>query len=62
LPDNHLPGSVGGEYHNYHLGVWYSFANQWAIFNQDITAMPVGAKFNVLVGPGETYLPLARSD
>jgi len=34
------------------VGVWYNGSN-WAIFNQDLAAMPVGASFNVSVLPDE---------
>lgn len=37
-------------YNNHAIGVWYSTSRrQWAIFNQDRAAMPVGAAFNVFV-------------
>ncbi len=44
---NWNPGDVGGVYDNHAIGVWYTGHN-WAIFNQDLTAMPIGASFNVL--------------
>jgi hypothetical protein len=37
-----------GSYNPKALGVWYNGSN-WAIFNQDRSAMPNGANFNVLV-------------
>lgn len=37
----------GGPYITAPLGVWYS-NNKWIIFTQDRSAMPIGAKFNVL--------------
>ena len=45
-------------YNNHPIGVWYT-GSQWAIFNQDIAAMPVGAAFNVYVDANyKLYLPL----
>ena len=40
---------------NHHIGVWYDVnpitrAGHWAIYNQDRTAMPANAQFNVYVG------------
>jgi hypothetical protein len=47
---NRDPGGVGGTPNNHNIGVWYnSTASKWAIFNQDLTAIPVNAAFNVLV-------------
>ncbi|MBL7818470.1 MAG: PKD domain-containing protein [Saprospiraceae bacterium] len=37
-----------GPYHNKSIGVWYN-NGKWTIFNQDISAMAAGVKFNVLV-------------
>ena len=48
ITQNWNPGGVGGIYNNHPVGVWYTGAN-WAIFNQDLAAMPAGAAFNVLV-------------
>ena len=45
-------------YNNHPIGVWYT-GSQWAIFNQDIAAMPVNASFNVYVDANyKLYLPL----
>lgn len=39
-----------GVANNHHIGVFYSYAYQkWAVFNQDLAPMPVGAAFNVQV-------------
>ena len=38
-------------YDNHPIGVWYN-GSKWAIFNQDLTAMPVNAAFNVFVLTG----------
>jgi hypothetical protein len=35
-------------YNNREIGVWYDGSN-WAVFNQNLAAMPDGASFNVLV-------------
>jgi hypothetical protein len=50
VTQNWNPGNVGGTYNNHNIGIWYSSSQQkWAIFNQDLAAMPVNAAFNVLV-------------
>ena len=47
---NYNPAGSSGTYNNHPIGVWYdSSTNKWAIYNQDRTAMPVGAAFNVLI-------------
>ncbi len=39
-----------GVYNDHEVGVWYdSLADRWAVFNQDLAAMPNDASFNVLV-------------
>jgi len=52
---NFSPGDVtGGIYDAHPIGVFYTGSN-WAIFNQDLAAMPANASFNVLIpnaGPG----------
>ena len=45
---NWNPGGVA-TYNNHQIGVYYTGTLRWAIFNQDLAAMPVGAAFNVLV-------------
>jgi hypothetical protein len=56
-------GGLSGTYNPYPVGVWYSAGSeQWAIFNQDGTSMPVGAAFNVLVLRHDVYLPLVLRD
>jgi hypothetical protein len=37
-----------GTYDTASIGVWYDGSN-WTIFNEDHSAVPVGAMFNVLV-------------
>jgi len=50
VTQNYNPGGVGGTCNSHPIGVWYNTANnRWAIFNQDLAAMPVGAAFNVLI-------------
>jgi Tol biopolymer transport system component len=47
---NPYPRLGPGVYNNHPLGVWYDAgAGKWAIFNQDLAAIPVGASFTVLV-------------
>lgn len=48
VTQNWNPGGVGGTPNNHPLGVWYT-GSRWAIFNQDLANMPVGAAFNVVV-------------
>ena len=40
---NWNPGGVGGTYNNHPVGVWYD-GGKWAIFNQDLTAIPVARR------------------
>jgi hypothetical protein len=48
-------GGVGGVYDNSPVGVYYdTSSNQWTIFNENDTAIPVGAEFDVLVVPAAT--------
>lgn len=51
---NWNPGGSGGTYDNAATGVWYNTSkSKWSIFNQNISAMPISASFNVLIpGPG----------
>lgn len=48
---NFNPGGVGGEYHDHHLGVWYTGGARWAIFNQDTDPMVANHDFNVYIVP-----------
>ena len=50
---NWNPGGVGGVYDNHNIGVWYD-GSQWAIFNQNLRAIPVNAAFNVFVPNPDT--------
>ena len=48
------PGSVYTGFDDHLVGVWYDYwLGEWAIFNKDGSAMPVGAQFNVLISPSE---------
>lgn len=39
-----------GTYNNNSIGVYYESTNKrWAVYNQNLVAMPVGAKFNILI-------------
>lgn len=46
-------GSAGDGSYDHNIGVWYDFADRerWAIFNQDRTAVPARAAFEVVVPP-----------
>lgn len=58
---NWNPGGVGGVYNNRVSGVWYDGVNWW-IFNQDLTNLIIGTKYNVLIGPSSnTYMHQATS-
>ena len=46
---NWNPGGQGGLYHDHPIGVYYCL-DRWAIFNQDMAPMPLGAAFNVWIG------------
>jgi hypothetical protein len=60
---NWNPGGSGGTYDNHPIGVWYH-SSKWAIFNQDLTAIPTGASFNVMVlstGTGQAFVHVATA-
>ena len=43
---------AGGEDYGHNVGVWYeSVRRKWAIFNQDLAAVPAGAAFRVVLPP-----------
>jgi len=49
---NWNPGGGGtGIYDSHPIGVWFTPQGHWAIFNQDMAAMPAGAAFNIKVLP-----------
>ena len=56
VTQNRNPSGVGNTNNDHPIGVWYDgVENKWAVFNQDIAAMPDDVAFNVLVahrGPG----------
>jgi hypothetical protein len=45
---NYNPGNFGGTYLDHPIGVFYD-GSKWRIFTEDLTAMPVGAAFNVII-------------
>lgn len=50
VTQNWNPVSSSGVYNNHTIGVWYSeYFEKWSIFNQDISGIPVGSAYNVLV-------------
>ncbi|MCJ7738003.1 MAG: hypothetical protein MUQ10_11955 [Anaerolineae bacterium] len=50
ITQNWNPGGGDGTYNNRAIGVWYSSsAQKWAVFNENLAAMPSGAAFNVLI-------------
>jgi hypothetical protein len=52
-------GSGGGIYNNHPIGVFY-VQGKWAIFNEDMAPMPIGAAFNVMVDAGGTTTTLVH--
>jgi hypothetical protein len=55
VTQNWNPGGIGGTYNASNIGVWYdSSVQKWAVFNQDLSAMPVNAAFNVAVTATDT--------
>lgn len=54
----HVAQAPTGTLDNHHIGVYYLPSRaRWAIFNQDLGAMPAGAQFFVLVDPASTACP-----
>jgi hypothetical protein len=51
VTQNWNPGGSSGVYNDAEIGVWYDGFN-WAIFNQNLVAMPEGASFNVFIHTG----------
>jgi len=50
---SHNWGASGGVYNNHATGVFYHQASgKWGIFNEDLSAFPVGAVYNVFVVDG----------
>ncbi len=48
ITPNWNPGGFGGVYNNHAMGVWYN-GSRWEIFNQDFSAMPPNAAFNITI-------------
>jgi len=42
------PGGGTGIYNNHNIGVYYT-GTKWAVYNEDLAAMPVGCGFNLLI-------------
>jgi hypothetical protein len=50
VTQNFNPGGIDSGFYNIHnIGVWYTSPN-WAVFDQDLQPVQVGAGFNVTVG------------
>jgi serine protease len=50
VTQSYNPGGAGGRYNNHAVGVWYDGSRgKWAVFNQDLAAMPASAAFNVKI-------------
>jgi hypothetical protein len=59
VTQNWNPGDTDGEYNAHSIGVWYiNGTGNWAIFNQDKSAIPPGADFNVIVSERKTFIPI----
>ena len=59
---NWNPNLTRGVYHDHTLGVWYNgISNDWAIFNQDESAMPEGVSFNVRIADPWTETALVHT-
>ena len=56
------PGSAG-VYNNSPIGVWYNTSTlKWAIFNENLQTMPIGASFNVFIpDASNTFVHTANS-
>jgi len=62
ITQNWNPGDGTGVYNNHPIGVYYSSVEQkWAIFNQDLAAMPNGADFNIVVAKDATAFHFSSS-
>jgi hypothetical protein len=57
-------GGDRGATYGHNIGVWYEpGAQKWAIFNQDLAAVPAGATFRVVLPPAsESFVHRARLD
>jgi serine/threonine protein kinase len=49
VTQNWNPGGKNVTYNNHPVGVWYTPAGKWSIFNEDKAPMPLQAAFNVQV-------------
>jgi hypothetical protein len=56
VTQNWNPHGWGGVYNHHTVGVWYDYrVLRWAVFNEDLAAMPVGASFNIVAESGPNY-------
>jgi hypothetical protein len=58
------PGGGGGVYNNHAIGAWYDSAlSKWTIYNEDRTALPASASFNVVTttGVSDAFTQVATS-
>ncbi len=47
-------GEQAGAVYGHNIGVWYEPTKErWAVFNQDLTAVPAGSAFEVVVPPAD---------
>ncbi|HEV2092138.1 MAG TPA: hypothetical protein VGR18_03120 [Rubrobacter sp.] len=47
-------GGDGGAPYDHNIGVWYEPTKErWAVFNQDLTAVPAGSAFEIFVPPAD---------
>jgi len=60
ITQNWNPPGGGGTYNPHHVAVWYN-GSHWAVYNQDMAAMPPGAAFNVRITPPGPHAFLHRA-
>lgn len=54
----HVTQVSDGVVNNHHVGVFYNTTvDRWAVFNQDIAPMPVGARFHLVIDPQSLECP-----
>jgi hypothetical protein len=63
VTQNWNPGGIGGVYNNHAIGIWYDYAvGEWTIYNEDRSAIPSGASFNVEMAiPSYSLIQVASS-
>jgi hypothetical protein len=65
VTQNWSAGGGSGTYNDHAIGVRYFHgAKKWAIFNQDLASMPIGAAFNVLIPAVDlsVFVHIARAE